>query len=154
MDLYSNIDIKPLDVRRIYGDRTLVIANNTIKEGYFFKDVYVELNRIGATSAVGINKLTRKRPNYNAAVGLFFGKNLTPISGLKFEGASWRNHQKQQILVFKMGGEVFDGDTIHCLTVGAGWVPAECGVTEEEVANILIGRAERPREINEGNSCI
>lgn len=131
MELYSNIDIKPLEVRRFYGDRTLVIANNTNKEGYYFKDVYVEPNKIGASSAIGINRTSKKKPNYDAQVGLFYGKDLKPLSGLKFEGKSWKNKVLHQIMLFRMGGEVFDGDTVHRLVPGAGWIPVEI-IDEEE----------------------
>ncbi len=117
--LYSNIYIEPNSVRRIFGCRTLVIANNTRMAGSVFHNVQIFSRRKNFTSSISINYI--KGEPIDKTYGLFYGTNIASVSGVKFQGKTVKNSLEYQIIVCILGATVKVGDTIWKLTDGIGW---------------------------------
>ena len=60
MESYNNIYIEPNSIRRIFGTRTLIVANITHKEGYVFRKVQIFFRRKNFTSSISINYIEGK----------------------------------------------------------------------------------------------
>lgn len=120
MDVFSNVDIAPETVTRIFGSRTLVLANNTHKEGYYFKDVFLWVQRKGYTSIISINP--KEGPVWNDTVGIFFGTNVKGLRGVKFEGKTRRDGKNYSLVLAKVGAEIIEEDEVWFLDGTCGWV--------------------------------
>ena len=108
MELVTNIHLIPGDVTRVFGTRTLVVANNTDQEGMYFKDVHVVVQRKGGTSSLSINP--EKKEKINMKFGMYFGRDVEPISGIKFEGKTVRDGKTYKFYLCKVGGIVKEHD--------------------------------------------
>lgn len=134
MNVYTNVDVLPETVTRLFGSRTLVLANNTTKEGYFFKDVFLWVERKGATSIISINENKGKKSD--EVLGVYFGTNIESRHGVKFEGRSTRLGVEYTILLANPGAEIIEEGELWFLDENVGWV--SLGVDEskkQEVEN-------------------
>ena len=127
MNVYTNVDVLPETVTRLFGTRTLVLANNTHKEGYFFKDVFLWVERKGPTSIISINE--NKGPKSDEVLGVYFGTNIEVKHGVKFEGRSTRLGVEYTILLAKPGAEIIEDGELWFLDENVGWV--SLGIQED-----------------------
>lgn len=120
MNVFSNVDLLPETTTRIFGSRTLVLANNTHKEGYFFKDVFLWIQKRGYTSIISINE--KECRLWEDTVGIYYGTNIKPLHGVKFQGKSKRKGKEHSIILAKIGAEIIEEDEVWFLDGVCGWV--------------------------------
>lgn len=149
MRLITNTYFEPNKVVHVFGTRTLVLANNTKQEGMFFHNVHVTVQRKGYTSSLSINK--EKEEKINVTFGLFFGGEVEPVSGVKFEGKTNRDGREYKFYLCKIGAIIKEYGITYVLTE-EDWVTE--GHYEMQVVMKTLGGSTEWRSIRASGTTI
>jgi hypothetical protein len=124
MDIFVNKEIQRKEVIRIFGTRTLVLANNTNQNGKYFKNVRISVLRRGYTSSVSIRNW--KKDDELITNGIFLGENAKGLEGIKFQGRTIRKGKMHNLFYCTSEGKILEKGIIWGMTPN-GWTILEEG---------------------------